>query len=44
MLNTRENGERTKQTEEVNFGMLTEISMKVSGKMTKLMDTVFIST
>lgn len=44
MQNTRANGEKTKQTEEENFGMLTEISMKASGKMTKPMVTVFTST
>ena len=37
MPSTRESGERTKPMEEVNFGMLTEISMKVNGKTTKLM-------
>ena len=42
--NMRVNGERTKLMEEVNFGTLTVISMKASGKMTKPMDTVFTST
>ena len=44
MLNMRENGEKTKQTEEESFGMPMEISMKVNGKMTKLMAMVFTST
>ena len=44
MQNMRENGEKTKQTEEENFGTLMEISMKASGKMTKPMVTVFTFT
>ena len=43
MLNMRENGEKTKQTEEESFGMPMEIFMKVNGKMTKLMAMVFTS-
>ena len=44
MQNTRENGERTKPTEEVNFGTQMAISTKENGKMTKPMATVFTST
>ena len=44
MQNTRVNGEKTKQMEEVNFGTQMAISTKENGKMTKPMDTEFTST
>lgn len=44
MPSTRENGEKIKLMEEVNFGMQTEISMKVNGKTTKLMAMVYTFT
>ena len=41
MQNMRENGEKTKQTEEENFGTLMEISMKASGLAIKSMEREF---
>lgn len=38
------NGATTKQTELANFGMLTVMFMKVSGRMIKQMDTEFTFT
>ena len=38
MLSMKENGEKTKQTEEVNSGTQTVISTRENGKMIKLMD------
>lgn len=44
MQNMKENGEKTKLTEEVNSGTQTVISMKASGKMIKPMVTEFTYT